>query len=197
MPGEKCQFTLRPFSFNFCNVGEFHRQPQVYMFSQLNYITTNPFLSIWFLFSFDLSSWHLYLFWFFSHFCLHAVLYLQCLIESPGLLCVPPDQLYWKIDPYVNHWIYICSHCGSAGGQPFRQCRSPGHSQHLVSAFHFTWFLSQSDFSVALGGWECQGCGASKGSAGYHRRHGWKLKLCQCCCLPLKSRRIQLPLRSF
>jgi len=101
------------------------------MFGQLNYITPNPFLSlrsVSFVFSFDLSSWHSSLFCFFSPFCLYTVLYLQCLIESPGLLCVPSDQLYWKTDPYVNHWIYICSHCGSARGQPFWQCRSPGYS---------------------------------------------------------------------
>lgn len=42
MPGEKCHsFPLHPVSLNFCNVAEFHRQSQVYMFGQLNYKTTN------------------------------------------------------------------------------------------------------------------------------------------------------------
>lgn len=69
MPGEEGQsFPVHPFSLNFCSVGEFHRLPQVYMFGQLNVITTNPFLSLClvsFVFSFDLSSWHSSLFWFF------------------------------------------------------------------------------------------------------------------------------------
>lgn len=148
MPGEKCHsFPLHPVSLNFCNVAEFHRQSQVYMFGQLNYKTTNLSIPVFSFLCFQF--WFIQLTFisllFFSHFCLYAVLYLQCLIESPGLLCVPSDQLYWKTDPYVNNWIYICSHCGSARGQPFWQCRSPGYSQHLVSAFHF-WNLHLISF---------------------------------------------------